>query len=266
VEQSHQAPVSARESYEHTAAVYDAFTAHHDYERWLPRLVLLARSHGLRGRRLLDVGCGTGKSFLPLLRSGWQVTGCDISPSMLRRARSKAAGRVRLEVADMRDLPVLGSFDLAWVIDDAINYMLTPRELEQCLRGLARNLAPGGRVLFDTNTLATYRTFYAETEVLERGKWQLTWNGHATAATAPSSEVAATLEVRTRDAARQEPLARAVHRQRHFAANEIEAAIDSAGLQCLGTFGQGYEGYAEQPLDESRHTKAIFVGKRKEGR
>jgi SAM-dependent methyltransferase len=201
-----------------------------------------------------------------LLRAGWEVTGCDLSPSMLRRARSKAAGAARLELADMRELPRLGSFDLVWVIDDAINYLLAPRELERCMRGLARNLAPGARVLFDTNTLRTYRTFYAETEVLRRGKWELTWRGHASRETSPGTEVAATLEVRRSDGAIRAPSAKAVHRQRHFSPGEIVAAMGVAGLECLAVFGQGYDGYAEQPLDEARHTKAIFIGKQKEGR
>jgi SAM-dependent methyltransferase len=246
--------------------VYDAFTAHHDYERWLPRLVALARRHGLQGRRLLDVACGTGKSFLPMLRAGWEVTGCDLSPSMLRRAQSKARGAARLELADMRDLPNFGSFDLVWVIDDAINHLLSRSELESCLRGLARNLAPGGRVLFDVNTLHTYRTFYAETEVLDRGRWRLTWRGHGSLATPPGSEVAATLEVAAIDGSARAPMASAVHRQRHFGPDTVTAAMGDAGLECVGIFGQGYDGYAEQPLDEHRHTKAIFVGKQKEGR
>jgi ubiquinone/menaquinone biosynthesis C-methylase UbiE len=59
----------------------------------------IARSHGLSGRRLLDVGCGKGKSFLPMLARGWKVTACDISPSMLEIARAKAGDAVDLSVA-----------------------------------------------------------------------------------------------------------------------------------------------------------------------
>jgi SAM-dependent methyltransferase len=251
----------ARQAYAHTAAFYDAFTAHHDYERWLPRLVVLARRYGLRGRRLLDVGCGTGKSFLALLRAGWEVTGCDLSPAMLRRARSKAAGRARLELADMRSLPRFGSFDLVWAIDDAINYMLDPGQLESCLRGMASNLAPGGRVLFDTNTLRTYRTFYAETQVQERGNRRLVWRGHGTPTTPPGAEFAATFEVAAANGDARGPVSRAIHRQRHFRHEEVSAAMANAGLECMAVLGQGLDGYTEQPLDDLRHSKAIFVGR-----
>src|ERR1044072_1556324 len=94
----------AEEAYEAVAPVYDDFTAHHDYELWLGNLLPKLRYHGLRGRRLLDVGCGTGKSFLPMLERGWEGTACDISPSMLGVARAKVGTAVQLSVADMHEL------------------------------------------------------------------------------------------------------------------------------------------------------------------
>lgn len=41
--------------------------------------------------RVLDYGCGTGRTTLDLLKRGCQVTGYDISPEMLRLAQAKAA-------------------------------------------------------------------------------------------------------------------------------------------------------------------------------
>jgi 2-polyprenyl-3-methyl-5-hydroxy-6-metoxy-1,4-benzoquinol methylase len=76
---SHDRTASARDAYDVAADVYDDFTAHHDYEGWTALIERLARAHGLAGGRLLDVGCGTGNSFLPFLERGYQVTACDIS-------------------------------------------------------------------------------------------------------------------------------------------------------------------------------------------
>src|SRR5690242_4342384 len=92
-------------AYEALASHYDAFTAHHDYAAWTRDLEALARRHGLSGRTLLDVACGTGKSFAPYLERGWSVVACDGSPAMLARAADRADGRVPLHVADMRALP-----------------------------------------------------------------------------------------------------------------------------------------------------------------
>jgi SAM-dependent methyltransferase len=259
-------PTSAQRTYEATAPFYDALTAHHDYERWLPRLLVIARRYGLRGKRLLDVGCGTGKSFLPLQRAGWTVTACDASPAMLRRARSKSRGQARIELADMRDLPRFGAHDLAWSIDDAVNYLLHADQLEACLCGLARNLASGGRVMFDTNTLRMYRTFYSHTEARECGRYRLVWQGHGDGKTTPGAIVAATFRVEPRNGRNSEPTITAIHRQRHFGVAEVVETMGRAGLECLAVLGQGFDGNAEEPLDEERHTKAIFVGKRREGR
>jgi SAM-dependent methyltransferase len=43
------------------------------------------------GQPALDLGCGTGRLLLPLLRAGLDIDGCDISVDMLRHCRQKAA-------------------------------------------------------------------------------------------------------------------------------------------------------------------------------
>ena len=253
----------ALDAYERTAPHYDAFTAHHDYDLWLGNLLPELRRRGLRAGRLLDIGCGTGKSFLPMLDRGWEVTAVDLSPAMLARARAKAAGRARLEVADMRNLPCLGAYELVWALDDAINYLLSVDELAQALAGFERNLAEHGLCLFDVNTLASYRSFFAETHVVEAGARRLVWSGRADAGTCPGAEVVASLAVEGPDGALDEP---ALHRQRHFRPEEVERALAAAGLECLAVFGHGLDAELEQPLDESRHTKAIYIARKPERR
>jgi len=244
------------------APVYDDFTAHHDYEGWLADLLKVLEHHGLQGRRLLDVGCGTGKSFMPMLPRGWEVTGCDISPAMLGLAREKAGEAVRLEVADMLELPRFGEFDLVWALDDAINYLLSPEELERALAGMQANLAPTGLLLFDVNELLAYRTFFAETEVVERGGQRLVWNGLAAKHVAPGSICESRLEVVS-----DEPQAGPggapvmIHRQRHFPEAEVLAALEGAGLECLDVYGIYIDGILKQPLDDTIHTKAIYIAR-----
>jgi SAM-dependent methyltransferase len=252
----------AERTYEAMAPVYDHFTAHHDYEAWLGDLLAALERNGLQGRRLLDVGCGTGKSFLPLLPRGWEVTGCDVSPSMVELAREKAGGSVRLEVADMRSLPRFGEFDLVWALDDAINYLLSAEELEQALVGMRKNLASTGLLLFDVNTLLAYRTFFAETEIVERGGWRLVWTGQARANVAPGSICESTLEATPLKAAGDGAEASTLrHRQRHFPEPEVLATLERSGLECLDVYGHGLDGIPRQPLDETIHTKAIYIAR-----
>jgi SAM-dependent methyltransferase len=253
----------AERTYEAMAPVYDDFTAHHDYEGWIADLLKPLEDHGLQGRRLLDVGCGTGKSFMPMLSRGWQVTGCDISPSMLGLAREKAGEAARLEVANMLELPRFGEFDLAWALDDAINYLLSGEELERALAGMRDNLAPSGLLLFDVNELLAYRTFFAETEVVERGDRRLVWNGLAAKDVAPGSICESRLEVFTGDGDSDTsgPAAAMTHRQRHFPEADVLAALERAGLECLEVYGMYTDGILKQPLDDTIHTKAVYIAR-----
>jgi SAM-dependent methyltransferase len=60
------------------------------------------------GERLLDVGCGTGRHAVALAARGVAVTGVDLSPAMLERARARAVAAgvdIELVEADARDLP-----------------------------------------------------------------------------------------------------------------------------------------------------------------
>ena len=252
----------AERTYEAMAPVYDDFTAHHDNEFWIAELLKVLERHGLGGRRLLDVGCGTGKSFMPMLSRGWQVTACDISPAMLALAREKAGEAVRLEVADMLELPRFGQFDLVWALDDAVNYLLSGAELERALASMRENLAPHGLLLFDLNTLHAYRTFGAATEVVERGGRRLVWRGQASANMEPGSLWESQLEVMPdEEGASAEETATLTHRQRHFPEAEVRTALESAGLKCIAVYGHGLDGVPRQPLDEDTHTKAIYVAR-----
>lgn len=221
-------------------------------------LVALGR-RGLRGKRLLDVACGTGKSFLPMLPRGWQVTGCDISPAMVELARGKAGERVTLTVADMLELPVFGEFDLVWALDDAVNYLLGPEELERALTGMRRNMAPTGLLLFDVNELLAYRTFFAETSIVERDGRRLAWHGLAETDVPPSTICESRLEVSFEDGRESPPPV--FHRQRHFTETEVIAALEGAGLECLDVYGHGLDGIPKQPLDVESHTKAIYIAR-----
>ncbi|HMI82100.1 MAG TPA: class I SAM-dependent methyltransferase [Solirubrobacterales bacterium] len=245
---------SAQRAYETVAAFYDDFThgLGYKYEQWTGRLLAKAEELGLEGNRLLDVGCGTGLSFLPMLERGWEVTACDVSPEMIERARAKVGDRARLVVADMRELPDLGQFDLVWAVNDPVNYLLSAEELEAALVGMRRNLAPEGIALLDASTLKTHREFFAGEIVVEEEGKRFFWTGQK-----PSQGVEAGGIVEARLEAEGEEGSAHVHRVRHFPEAEMLAAIEAAGLQCVGVFGE-QEGELQSELDEGVHTQAVY--------
>ena len=252
----------AEVAYEAIAPYYDDFTAHHDYELWIGNLLPELERHGLRGDRLLDVACGTGKSFIPMLRRGWRVSANDISPAMVELAREKVGEEVELTVADMRELPTFGEFDFVTCLDDAINYLLSGEELEQALRGMRRNLAPHGLLLFDINAILVYRTFFSEEIVVERGGRRLVWRGRPNPDPSPGTIGEASFEVLPAAGEGEEPLlAPEIHRQRHFPEAEVLERMERAGLECLDVFGHGDDAVLRQPLREEAHSKAVYIAR-----
>jgi SAM-dependent methyltransferase len=249
---------TAAEAYEAFAPHYDRFTAHHDYELWTGGLLRLAYRHGLAGTRLLDAGCGTGKSFLPLLARGFDVTACDQSPAMLEIAASKAGGAAELHCRDLRELDSLGEFDLITCLDDVANYVTEPDELGAALAGLARNLRPGGVLVFDTNTLATYRTFFRETVVVEEPGLVMVWRGLAGEPFPAGGLACAQLDVFS-EGEGEWTRTTSHHEQRHHPRPTVERCVQGAGLRCLAAYGQDPAVNFDAELDELRHTKAVYV-------
>lgn len=107
---------------------------------WLP--------DDLRGRRVLDAGCGTGALAVEAARRGAEVLAVDISPTLINLARERAprvagAGSVEFRVGDMLD-PALGRFDHVVAMDSLIHYPAA--DAVRAVSGLAARTT--GSVLF----------------------------------------------------------------------------------------------------------------------
>jgi SAM-dependent methyltransferase len=252
----------ARTAYDIFAPHYDAFTAHHDYDAWTASLERLAREAGLTGRRLLDLACGTGKSFRPFLERGYEVTAGDISPGMLAVAATRARGNVRLLELDVRELPTLGPFDLVTFLDDAVNYLHDEQELVAAFAGIRRNLAPDGVVIFDANTLATFRQLYSSCLAVPGDDAVLLLRGHGSPDLEPGGLAEAHLEaiVRRPDGWWEEHLS--VHLHRHHAEPAVRRALATAGLECAGAWGQHVDGRLEPVSDDLVHSKTVYIARR----
>ncbi len=109
---------------------------------------------GLRtGARILDLACGHGRHAIPLAQRGYHVTGYDLSPVFLDRARREAEAQgveVRWIEGDMRALPFEQEFDAAINLFTAFGYFPDPKDDLRTLRRVHAALRPGGRFLLET--------------------------------------------------------------------------------------------------------------------
>ncbi len=132
---------------------YDRVYWWKDYDQEVDFLVKAFRRCGIRGRRVLEVACGTGSHSKILVERGYEVTGVDISDDMLRIARSKVKGRAKFLRGDMRDLDAVveGKYDAAICLFSSISYNLTMPDLRRTIQGLYDHLGKPGVVVFDTH-------------------------------------------------------------------------------------------------------------------
>ena len=72
------------------AQQYDLLYKDKNYDAEVALLERLFQAHALEGNSVLDLGCGTGQHAIRLAKRGFDVTGVDRSPEMLRIARVKA--------------------------------------------------------------------------------------------------------------------------------------------------------------------------------
>jgi SAM-dependent methyltransferase len=241
-------------AYEPLAPFYDSFTSDYAYDEWLGQVEEWARAHGLSGRRLLDVACGTGKSFEPMIERGYVVSACDLSPAMVERARERGGHEADVRVADMRFLPWRDEFDLVTCMDDGLNYLLSAPDLEAALGSMAGALRPGGILICDVNSLLTYRTTFAEEFEVSHGPVRFHWRGRETRRFAASGTARATIEVR---AGRR--TCQSHHVERHWPLERLRAACESAGFDRVRFRGQVSGGRLVGDPDESEHIKVVCL-------
>jgi SAM-dependent methyltransferase len=253
----------AEAAYDALAPFYDAFTADYPHESLLGALLELASECGFQGRRVFDVGCGTGKSFVPLAERGLDVVACDISPQMVGIAQDRLRnGERRVFVADMRDLPPVGPVDLVTCLDDAVNYLLDGADLQAALEGMARSLGPGGLAIFDVNSLLTYRATFASDFALERDGTFFCWRGEGRPDAEPGEPVSATVEVFSEAHPGCWRRTTSRHFQRHHPREAIELACALAGLELVAARGLIAGGRLEPLADEGQHPKVVYAARK----
>ncbi|MBM3266339.1 MAG: class I SAM-dependent methyltransferase [Candidatus Sericytochromatia bacterium] len=126
-------------------AFYREGTPPWDTGRPQPVIVRLANDDLVAGN-VLDAGCGTGENALFLAGRGFDVTGVDISPTAIARARDKATERglrATFRVGDVR-LPADLEGPYRTVIDSGVFHVFDDADQARYVASLAQVLEPGG--------------------------------------------------------------------------------------------------------------------------
>jgi 2-polyprenyl-3-methyl-5-hydroxy-6-metoxy-1,4-benzoquinol methylase len=123
--------------------------------------------------RILDMGCGTGRHAIELTRRGYNVTGVDLSESMLGRAKVKAAAlglTIDFRQGDARYFSTDDEFDLVMMICEGAFPLMESDEMNfRILSNVSQSLKFGGKLIFTTLN-GLFPLFHSVKDFLESQK------------------------------------------------------------------------------------------------
>jgi SAM-dependent methyltransferase len=161
------------------ASVYDKVMAYADYNSWYEFIKKIIEEKGIRGKDVLDLGCGTGEISIRFKKEGYSVLGVDISTEMLSIAADKARNKkldIHFANQDMRELKFPVGFDIVVSLFDTINYLISIEEVEECFKSVAEHLDDNGIFVFDMVTKNMLNTMFpGGTFVDDREDMTLVW-------------------------------------------------------------------------------------------
>lgn len=120
------------------------------------------------GSRVLDMGCGAGRTTSYISENGCRVVGADVSASLIKKAKDLYPD-IDLRVMDARNLDFKDdSFDAVFFSFNGIDNLASIQERNKAIIEMRRVLKPGGRLIYSShNALAIPRT---------RMSWKIIFN------------------------------------------------------------------------------------------
>lgn len=176
----------AQDAYNQLAEAYAARIETKPHNAYYERPATLSLLPEVRGRRVLDAGCGPGVYAEILVAMGAEVVALDANPKMVALARARLGDQVQVIQASLEaplDFLDAESFDvvLAPLVMDYI------RDWRAAFGEFQRVLKPGGVLVFSIeHPMMKYFDHQAETNYFQVERVTYTWRGFGTPVQVPS--------------------------------------------------------------------------------
>src|SRR5579884_3060755 len=145
--------------YDPFAWLYTNYWGDEFHRQALPALDRLLLDRVRPGAAILDLCCGDGRITGALARRGYAMTGLDGSEQMLTYARARSP-KIPFLLGDARSFDLPAQFDAVISTFDALNHVMSRRELRTVFRRVFACLTPGGWFAFDLNREEAYRDLW----------------------------------------------------------------------------------------------------------
>ena len=100
------------------------------------------------GKKILELGCGSGNLGNRLVQANYNYLGLDLFPEMLTIAREEFPN-IKVQQGDMRSFELNTEFDVIIISGRSFCYLTTNKDVFQCLTHVFNHLKPDGIVIFD---------------------------------------------------------------------------------------------------------------------
>jgi ubiquinone/menaquinone biosynthesis C-methylase UbiE len=243
------------------ATFYDKIWGRHDYDADVKFLTSLFRKYHCRS--VIDIGCGTGNHALRLSKKGYQVTGVDVSPTMLKIAKEKDKERkIKFIRGDMKKLEKVilkgQGFDAAICLGQVFSHFMTDKDLHAFLNRLHKILKQNGLFIFSARNAKKINEEYLNKllldHILNEEKLQLLMLAHNTRDSQnPNIIVWNPIYLIKQDS--KVDLQIREHKLRWFEFSTLKKIMTENGFKIIAT----YSGPMKEKFNEDEHTDMWFL-------
>lgn len=219
--------------------VYDRLNADIDYSAWADGVEnAFLKIMGKKPELVLDLACGTGRMTFELAHRGYDMTGIDLSIDMLMQARDRQRDEDILWLnQDMRSFELYGSVGAVVCCLDAVNCLMSLKDVERCFVTVHNYLDPGGVFLFDVNTPYKFENIFADNAyILEDEGVYCGWQNYYDEKTGVCDFYLTVFEDDGEGYVRYDE----TQREKKYSESQLTEALERAGFEVVGFFG-GYD-------------------------
>lgn len=226
------------EMYSELAPFYDLLMSHVNFKGVTDFYLKLAKLHNWKGRRILDLACGTGNISLELFRQGYSVTGIDLSQEMLTMAEEKvrsAGFEPDFYCQNMINLQVPDSYDLVISAFDSMNYILKEEDLSLVFGRVYEALNPGGFFIFDVHSEYKFKeVFGGNTFTYSGTDYSYIWQNKYENKNSTSS-MSLDIFIQVKDDMYRR--IQEYHQERCYLPEKLEVLLENQGFEVLAYYG-----------------------------
>lgn len=237
-------------SYGQFAVFYDQLMADAPYYQWIEFVKQQIQQAGIQTQTLVDLGCGTGTTTIPLAQLFQETIGVDLSAEMLLVAQSKMIEHQQTGIqwieADMAEITFGSeSIDCITILCDSLNYVIDLDDVKATLAHAYEALKTGGLLIFDVHTpekIANVFTDFSENHVDE--DFSYLWNSFVIGEGEVEHELTFFVESENGLYQRFDEL----HHQKTYDKIDYEIMIKESGFKDVSEYDSGEIGFNENGM------------------